>query len=264
MLYKLLLNNIDGTIYTSVKSIYSETVAAVRVNQKMTDWFYRHSGVKKGDNCSPTLFSTFVNDFVREINDLGLGITVNDAKVSVLSYADDICLLAYNEQDLQSLLDTLRNWCKRWRVLINTKKSKVVHFRTGRRRRSDFQFKVGDNVLETTDRYKYLGVIFTDKRNFNDSADNLAKAGGRALGAVISKLHNVKEYGIKTYEKLINSCVVPILDYNSSVWGYKEYDSIDMVQNRSLRYFLGTASICIQTSNQRRRGMATGERETMV
>ena len=60
----------------------------------MTDWFYCHSGVKRGDNCSPTLFSIFVDDFVREINDLGLGITVNDAKVSVLLYADDMCLLA--------------------------------------------------------------------------------------------------------------------------------------------------------------------------
>ena len=68
-------------------------------------------------------------------------------------------------------------------MLINTEKSKVVHFRTGRRPRNDFQSKVDDNVLETTDRYKYLGVMFTDKRNFNDNADNLAKAGGRAPGA---------------------------------------------------------------------------------
>ena len=144
MLYKLLLNNIDDRIYNSIKSIYTETVAAVRVNQKMTDWFYCHSGVKQGDNCSPTLFSIFVGDFVREMNDLGLEITINDAKVSVLLYADDICLiLAYNDQDLQRVLDTLPyyNWCKRWRVLINTEKLKVVHFRMGRRRRSDFQFE---------------------------------------------------------------------------------------------------------------------------
>ena len=122
-----------------------------------------------------------------------------------------------------------------------------------------FSSKVGDNMLETTDRYKYLGVIFTDKRNFNDNADNLAKAGGRALGAVISKLHNLKEYGIKTYEKLFNSCVVPILKYSSSVWGYKEYNCIDMVQNRSLRYFLRVHRYAPKLNNHRRRGMATSE-----
>ena len=53
-------------------SIYSEIAAAVRVNQKMTDWFYCHPGVKQGDNHSPTLFSSFMDDPVREINDIGL------------------------------------------------------------------------------------------------------------------------------------------------------------------------------------------------
>ena len=34
-------------------------------------------------------------------------------------------------------------------------------------------------------------------------------------------------------------CVVPILAYHSSVWGYKDYNAIESVQNRSLRYSLG-------------------------
>ena len=100
-------------------------------------------------------------------------------------------------------------------------------------------FKVGDNVLELTEKYKYLGVIFSEKSDFNLNATNLAKCGGRALGSIITKLRNVKEFGINTYEKLYNSCVVPILDYQSSVWGFKAYNDIDSIQNRSIRYFLG-------------------------
>ena len=55
---------------------------------------------------------------------------------------------------------------------------------------------------------------------------------------MISKIHKL-EFGIKTYEKLFNACVVPILDYCSSVWGFDDYSSVDPVQNRSIRYFLG-------------------------
>ena len=124
-------------------------------------------------------------------------------------------------------------------MLINTDKSKVVHFRHGRRKRSEFIFKIGHNELETVSTYKYLGVIFYEKGTFSSNADNLAKAGGRALGAIISKIHKLKEFGIKTYEKLFNACVVPILDYCSSVWGFNDYSSVDAVQNRSIRYFLG-------------------------
>ena len=115
----------------------------------------------------------------------------------------------------------------------------MMHFRRGRRKRSKLQFRVGDNILEFTERYKYLGVIFTEKNDFALNTENLARGAGRALGSVISKLQTLKEFGIKTYEKLFNSCIVPILDYHSSIWGFKDYSAIDAVQNRSIRYFLG-------------------------
>ena len=61
----------------------------------------------------------------------------------------------------------------------------------------------------------------------------------QALGKIISKIHNYKDFGFKSYQKLFESCVVPILDYCSSVWGYKHYQTIDNVQYRAIRYFLG-------------------------
>ena len=39
--------------------------------------------------------------------------------------------------------------------------------------------------------------------------------------------------------KLYSACVVPILDYCSSVWGYTDFSCIDTVQNKTIRYFLG-------------------------
>ena len=104
----------------------------------------------------------------------------------MLLYADDIVLVAHNEQEMQTLLNKLHDWCKRWRVLINTDKSKVMHFRTGRRKRTEFQFKERNNFLELTEKYKNLGTIFTEKNDFTSNAENLARGGGRALGCIIS------------------------------------------------------------------------------
>jgi len=39
LLYKLLLNKIDGKLYNSIKNIYSSTVSTIRINNKLTDWF---------------------------------------------------------------------------------------------------------------------------------------------------------------------------------------------------------------------------------
>ena len=65
------------------------------------------------------------------------------------------------------------------------------------------------------------------------------EAGGRALGGVISKIHHLKDFGIKTFEKLFTSCVVPVLDYSSSIRGYKDFACLNQIQNKAFRYFLG-------------------------
>ena len=162
LLYKLLLYNTDGKLYNSIKSIYVSTSACFRVNQKITNWFSCKSRVKQGDSYSPSLFSILIDDLVQEINSFQLGVNTGDTKVSIFLYSADTVLLACNEEDMQCLLDKLYDWYKRWRVLINTDKTKVMHFRKGRRKQSVYQFKIGNNSLEFTNSYKYLGVIFTD------------------------------------------------------------------------------------------------------
>ena len=59
---------------------------------------------------------------------------MGEEKLPMLLYADDIVLVVHNEQEMQTLLNKLHGWCKRWRVLINSDKFKVMHFRTGRRK----------------------------------------------------------------------------------------------------------------------------------
>ena len=59
------------------------------------------------------------------------------------------------------------------------------------------------------------------------------------MGATISEVHCYKDVGYNTYTKLFNSCVVPVLDYCSGVWGFKQLNKMDNVQNRAIRYFLG-------------------------
>jgi hypothetical protein len=59
------------------------------------------------------------------------------------------------------------------------------------------------------------------------------------LGAVISKVHSLKNTGFKTFEKLYVLCVVPVLDYCSAIWGFRNDQQIDNIQNRTIRYYLG-------------------------
>ena len=104
---------------------------------------------------------------------------------------------------------------------------------------TDFKFRIGQNDIEIVNEYKYLGVLFTYNGNFSANTENLSKAAGRALGKIISNIQPFREFGIKSYEKLFYSCVAPILDYGSGVWGYRKFQTLENIQNRAVRFFLG-------------------------
>ena len=61
-----------------------------------------------------------------------------------LLFADDIAIIAKSEADLQQMLDAVNVWCKKWRLSINQKKSKVIHFRFKGKKQSNYKFKCGD------------------------------------------------------------------------------------------------------------------------
>jgi hypothetical protein len=154
LLNKLLLNNVDGRVYNSIKNIYASSSACVCINNSgllnyfvHTDWFDCTTRLKQGCKLSPTLRPVFANDLIHEINSLGLGIDVGSMMVSTLFYADAVVLISDSEINLQRMLDVVHEWCKRWRVLVNTNKSKCIHFRRGHTQRSEFIFSVGGNVL---------------------------------------------------------------------------------------------------------------------
>ena len=54
--------------------------------------------------------------------------------ISILLYADDIVLIAENEQNLQEMLNFMYNW---WKLKLNINKSNVIHFRNKRARQSN-------------------------------------------------------------------------------------------------------------------------------
>ena len=67
----------------------------------------------------------------------------------------------------------------------------------------------------------------------------LSEAESRALGAIRYRLKFLKECRSSTFTTLYSSCVCPILDYASGVWGTRRFDVLERVQERAIRYFLG-------------------------
>ncbi len=247
MLYfKLIEYGIDGKIYFTLKKMYSNTMSCVNLNGNLTEWFHTTNGCRQGDVTSPTAFSILINDLIKELKASKIGVKINDMIISVLAYADDIVLLAENPAELQSLVDIMNKWCNKYRFKINPSKSKVVHFRNPPKQRTNFAFKLYNNgpELDTVESYKYLGTFLDEYLTFSKAIEVLYTAANRALGGMITKFKSMREMSYRTYSKLYDSMVCPVMDYGSAVWGFKNYEKLEQVHHRAMRFFTGVHRLC--------------------
>ena len=236
---RLLDYKIDGNMYHAICSLLKANKIRIHINDDVTNWFDACVGVRQGDNLSPTLFNVFINDLIRTVKNTGKGLFVKDRLLNILVYADDIVVFATSPDDLQAILNAITEWTKKWRLTVNNKKTKVVHFRPARMKRSDMQFTISNQLVEIVDKYKYLGLLFDEHLKYQDASNALSVAGGRALGSLISKFKNLGNLGFHTYTKYMENCVYPILDYACAIWGSDQHKKPDQVQERAMRYFLG-------------------------
>ena len=240
LLYKLSQIGVNGHMYQAISSLYSNPRSRVILNEFETNYFQCPIGVKQGDCLSPTLFAIFINDLAHEIKASNIGISLNDTTfLNILLYADDIILLACNEEDLQSLLFIVENWCKRWRLEINLTKTNIMHVRGVRKKQSNFMFLFDKRPIMYCNDYKYLGANLNEFLDFNFTAGCLADSAGRALSSIITKMIKNGGFPFKVYSILYDSCVTSITDYSSEVIGYDQHPSTLAVHSRAIRAFIG-------------------------
>ena len=245
--YNLQTIEVKGRMLSAIQSLYQDVECAVRVNGSLTEWFKVPNGLKQGCCVSPTLFALYLNDFAEEIKDFRCGIPVGDQQISILLFADEVALIAETEENMQKMLKCLHEWCSKWRLGLNMDKTKIVHYRHESCAQSDFFFSIGETKVSMTNTYKYLGLWLEEHLNLKEMVKALSASAGRALGKLCSKFHASGGMSHKMFTKLYESLVSPILAYGAGIWGTSSYNSVNTIQNRACRFFLGlgsTASNC--------------------
>ena len=88
-----------------IEEIYRETSNIVKVKGIMGERFWKRKGVRQECPLSPTLFSVVIADLRRELGrDEIEEIKVGEKKIKFLGYADDLVLLAENEEAIRRML----------------------------------------------------------------------------------------------------------------------------------------------------------------
>jgi hypothetical protein len=87
---------------------------------------------------SSVLFNIFINDVAAGVKNLNHRIVIENERICILLYADNIVLLAENEAEIQNMFSFLNDWYIANGIFVNASKSNVVHFRPNSIHHSDY------------------------------------------------------------------------------------------------------------------------------
>ena len=160
-------------------------------------------------------------------------------KIFMLLYADDIVAFAKTSGELQSGLDLLADYCKRWKLTINVSKRKVLVFRKGGVLPRNISFNYDGTPLEIVKSFKYLGVVFTVVGSFSEAQNTLAGQAQKAIFKLNKYLYKFTFISPKHKLDLFDKLVTPILNYGCEVWGFPEAKAIERVHMQFCKTVLG-------------------------
>ena len=202
-------------------------------------WLPITSGVPQGSVLGPCLFNLFINDLISQ--------TISPCAL----FADDTLLYRpiFTPSDssvLQNYIDSIHAWCTNNRMRINTSKSKVLRITWAKTpeclfihiiNKNSIQFN-NNTLLEPVKEYKYLGIMFNNRLQWNTHVDYVVKKANRRLGFVLSVSKSLTPSSIFSLFKTI---VLPILEYGQPAWHLHTQalsQKVESVQRRATRLIL--------------------------
>ena len=139
----------------------------------------------QGCSLSPILFSVFINDLLKEVEQAELGIQLSSGKTfGGMLFADDFVGVSDSKESLQKLIDVVYSYCSKWRLRANVIKSAVMVFSKDA---INGCWKWGEHSLPKVSSYSYLGIDFSSNGAWDMHIKKLLDNGRKK----VNQLHKV-------------------------------------------------------------------------
>ena len=187
LLHKLKSYGISGQIFGLISSFLSNRWLQVVLDGKSSQEYSVNAGVPQGSILGPTLFLLYIN---------GLS---DDVICDIAIYADDTTLYSKCDQasdlwqqlglasELESDLQDMVGWGKKWLVDLNAGKTRLVSFDWSNKNGS-IGVKMGGSILEEKSSFKMLGLTFSSKLDWASYIISIAKTASKKIGALIRSM----------------------------------------------------------------------------
>ena len=115
-----------------LRNLYAGQEATVRTRNGPTNWFQIGKGVHQGCILSPRLFNLYAEYIMQSarLDETQAGIKTAKRNINNPRYADDIILMAENEEELKSLLMKVKEESEKADLKLNIQTTKIMAYGT--------------------------------------------------------------------------------------------------------------------------------------
>ena len=207
-----------------------------------------NQGVRQGCVLSPLLFNIFLSDLPKKLELIQGKLKLDSTEIGSLIWADDIILLAENENYLAQMLSTVETFCKDNKLTVNTDKTKCMIFnKTGRLFRN--KFYLNGVELENVRSYKYLGFLFTPSGEIKSGLHDLRDRAFKAFMKLRNQMGTSFNQNIPIALDLFDTMIKPILLYSSDFWGCLKLPKENPIDKLHMMFCKQLLGVQKQTTN---------------
>ena len=160
LLYKLWKLGIKGRFFGCMEFMYTNSKAKIKLLNKLSEKIDVLCGTEQGHPMSPELFKCFIHQLSEDLNSM-VNVEVpllKSTRVTHLLWADDLILLALDQESLQRMLEVLHTYCQEWGLSVNISKIAIMVF--NRAGRLFFQQITSSIILRRVERNNRFGQRF--------------------------------------------------------------------------------------------------------
>ena len=152
--------NISANLVRTTEQLYDKAISAVQMNGSIKEWFRTAVGVRQECLLSPTLFNIFLERIMSDaLEDHDGKVSIASRNITNLRFADDVDALAEEEQELETLVESLDKPCTGYKMEISAEKTKLM---TNSDNGIQREIKVKGQKFGTVTSFKYLGAVVSD------------------------------------------------------------------------------------------------------
>ncbi len=237
LLIKLRAAGVTNNVHDWFASYLSNRKQRVILPGVYSKWNYIRAGVPQGSILGPLLFLLYINDIVSDINS-SIRLFADDTSLYLIVDTPEIASMTINSD-----LETITNWSKKWLVSFNPKKTETLLISRKRDRTAHTPILMDNVNVSEVESHKHLGIYLNNEGTWHQHIDYITNKAWRRIN-IMRKLKYTLDR--KCLEIIYVSFIRPLLEYADIVWDnctQYEKDSVEKIQIEAARIVTGTTRL---------------------